>query len=215
MTDAPDARGGFSLKRWSRRKLEAARADAGRTPATPVVAVPSPAPEASSAEAPMPVPERTAREVAASLPPIDSLTPDSDFTPFLQPKVEEAVRRAALKKLFADPHFNVMDGLDIYIDDYTKPDPLPAEWLARLRATQLLRDAPADAVDAESAKADPGAGADVTGRLADPQRADLGKEPERAAVDVPPVPAGEPAQSPAAAADLDALADAPQRKVVP
>ena len=33
---------------------------------------------------------------------------------------------AAMKKLFTDPHFNVMDGLDIYIDDYRKPDPLPA-----------------------------------------------------------------------------------------
>ena len=30
-----------------------------------------------------------------------------------------------MKKLFSDPHFNVMDGLDTYIDDYGKPDPLP------------------------------------------------------------------------------------------
>ena len=30
-----------------------------------------------------------------------------------------------MKKLFSDPHFNVMDGLDTYIDDYGKPDPIP------------------------------------------------------------------------------------------
>jgi hypothetical protein len=31
------------------------------------------------------------------------------------------VKNAAMKKLFADPHFNVMDRLDIYIDDYSSP----------------------------------------------------------------------------------------------
>ena len=35
-------------------------------------------------------------------------------------------------KLFSDPRFNVMDGLDVYIDDYTKGDPIPPELLARL-----------------------------------------------------------------------------------
>ena len=41
------------------------------------------------------------------------------------PGVDASVKNAALKKLFADPHFNVMDGLDTYIDDYGKPDPIP------------------------------------------------------------------------------------------
>ena len=45
---------------------------------------------------------------------------------------------SALKKLFADPHFNRMDGLDIYIDDYTKPDPMPRAMLARLNQSRLL-----------------------------------------------------------------------------
>ncbi|ESJ19752.1 hypothetical protein B551_0210575, partial [Cupriavidus sp. HPC(L)] len=52
--------------------------------------------------------------------------------------VDETVKRAALKTLFADPHFNVMDGLDIYIDDYSKPDPIPPDVLRRLRQSETL-----------------------------------------------------------------------------
>lgn len=66
------------------------------------------------------------------------LTPDSDFAPFLARGIDESVRRAALKKLFADPHFNVMDGLDTYIDDYNKFEPIPAAMLAALNQAQAL-----------------------------------------------------------------------------
>jgi hypothetical protein len=55
----------------------------------------------------------------------------------MQADVDPGVRRAALKKLFADPRFNVMDGLDTYIDDYSKPDPLPEGWLEKM--TQVAR----------------------------------------------------------------------------
>ena len=43
-----------------------------------------------------------------------------------------------MKKLFADPHFNVMDGLDIYIDDYSKPDPIPTPMLRQLASAKFL-----------------------------------------------------------------------------
>jgi hypothetical protein len=66
------------------------------------------------------------------LPPIESLHFDSDFTAFLRPEVDEKLKRAALKQLFRDPRFNVMDGLDTYIDDYTKADPIPTDVLAGL-----------------------------------------------------------------------------------
>lgn len=75
---------------------------------------------------------------------IESLTMESDYGQFFQPKVPEALRRAAVKKLFADPHFNIMDGLDTYIDDYTKPDPLPPEMLARLLHVRDIIDHPSD-----------------------------------------------------------------------
>jgi hypothetical protein len=98
-------RGDF-LRRWSRRKQDAAAQAAAETPA-------------SSELPPLPSP--------------DSLTFESDFKAFMQAKVEEGVKRAALKKLFSDPRFNVMDGLDTYIDDYSKDDPIPAAMLAGLQ----------------------------------------------------------------------------------
>ena len=80
-----------------------------------------------------------APEKPPQLPPLDSLTFESDFKAFMHSKVEEGVKRAALKKLFSDPRFNVMDGLDTYIDDYTKADPISEELLARLEhARQTL-----------------------------------------------------------------------------
>jgi len=49
------------------------------------------------------------------------------------------VKSAAMKKLFSDPHFNVMDGLDTYIDDYNKPDPIPLAMLRQMNQSKLLR----------------------------------------------------------------------------
>ncbi|MGN5480548.1 DUF3306 domain-containing protein [Cupriavidus basilensis] len=46
--------------------------------------------------------------------------------------------RRAQEALFADPHFNVMDGLDTYIDDYGKPDPIPPDVLRRLGQSETL-----------------------------------------------------------------------------
>jgi Protein of unknown function (DUF3306) len=61
------------------------------------------------------------------------LGPDSDFSAFVSQGVDKAVQRLAMKKLFADPHFNVMDGLDVYIEDFTKADPIPAVMAASLQ----------------------------------------------------------------------------------
>lgn len=63
---------------------------------------------------------------------------DPDFSAFMKPDVDPSVQQAALKKMFTDPHFNVMDGLDIYIDDYSKPDPLPAGMLERMVQSDML-----------------------------------------------------------------------------
>jgi hypothetical protein len=64
------------------------------------------------------------------------LTPESDYSTFVAQDVDKAVRRLALKKLFADPHFNQPDGLDIYMGDYNRADPLPEPMLAALRQAQ-------------------------------------------------------------------------------
>lgn len=114
--------GGRFLARWSRLKRTAESAP--------------PAPEKEPVAAPPADAASRAEAETAPLPAPESLTLESDFTAFLKEEVGEAVRRQALKKLFNDPHFNVMDGLDIYIDDYSVPAPIPPDVLARLRHAQ-------------------------------------------------------------------------------
>lgn len=85
------------------------------------------------------VPAQTAPlKVPTDLPAVETLTGESDFSRFMRSDVPLATRSAAVKKLFADPHFNLMDGLDIYIDDYTKPDPIPAAMLRELAQSRML-----------------------------------------------------------------------------
>nr|WP_314631362.1 DUF3306 domain-containing protein [uncultured Noviherbaspirillum sp.] len=109
------------FSRWSRRKAEAGV---------------EPAPDAGSAATAEPAPELpppTLEDVAA-------LGHDADFSRFVKPGVDETVRRSAMKKLFTDPHFNVMDGLDIYIGDYNTFEPLPPAMLAMLAHAKPLLD---------------------------------------------------------------------------
>ena len=147
------------LGRWSRRKLDVKE---GRAPeAEPAIDAATPAqpsvggqgsglapgaefvhppgegqgggipPAAGAADAQV-------REAPPTLEDTDTLTPHSDFTRFVRRDVPADVKNAALKKLFADPHFNVMDGLDVYIDDYGKPDPIPESTLRQLASAQFL-----------------------------------------------------------------------------
>ena len=74
-----------------------------------------------------------------SLDDVKALTPDDSYAPFVNRAVAPDVRNAAMKKLFTDPHYNVMDGLDIYIDDYSIPDPLPASMLRKMASAQFLK----------------------------------------------------------------------------
>lgn len=73
----------------------------------------------------------------SALPPLESMNFESDFGAFMRAKVDEGVKRAALKKLFNDPRFNIMDGLDVYVDDYSKEDPIPPAMLARLQQARI------------------------------------------------------------------------------
>jgi hypothetical protein len=113
------------LSRWSKRKTEART---GTPPAEEPVTPPLPAAAA----------QPTVPEAPAPLPPVESLTPESDFTGFMRPDVDGGLRSQALKALFKDPHYNVMDGLDIYISDYSLPDPIPESWLGQLKAMARL-----------------------------------------------------------------------------
>lgn len=98
---------------------------------------PSPAPNPAGA---IDKPPATGARPLPTLADVAGLNRDSDYSPFLAQGVDETVKRSALKKLFADPHFNVMDGLDTYIDDYGKPDPMPPGMLAMLNHARDLLD---------------------------------------------------------------------------
>ena len=127
------------LSRWSRRKVEVreGRALDEPTPASVPPAktfvqppsVDSATPAAS--DTPPQVPTPTLTDAA-------QLTPDSDFTGFMARGVAPEVKNAAMKKLFADPHFNVMDRMDTYIDDYGLPDPLPLAMLRQMTSAKTL-----------------------------------------------------------------------------
>lgn len=134
------------LSRWSRRKTAARSrtpaAEGGAAGATPA-AVPAEA-GTHATTSPNQQPEN------APLPPVDSLTFDSDFTGFMREGVDPELRRAAIRTLVRDPRFNVMDGLDVYIDDYSKTEPIPPEMLAGLRQAQnILQWAKEDAEERE------------------------------------------------------------------
>ena len=75
---------------------------------------------------------------APTLEDVKALNADSSFAPFVSRDVAPEVRNAAMKKLFTDPHYNVMDGLDIYIDDYSKADPMPADMLRKMVSAKFL-----------------------------------------------------------------------------
>ncbi|MBG9388098.1 DUF3306 domain-containing protein [Caenimonas aquaedulcis] len=131
------------LGRWSRRKLEVK--EGREVPPEPVAEIspasPRPAPASGTGSEPAallagdppppPPPPPTLEEA-------HSLTPDSDFRRFATREVAPEVKNAAMKKLFADPRYNVMDGLDIYTGDYSQPDPMPESMLRQLASAKFL-----------------------------------------------------------------------------
>ena len=116
------------LQRWSRLKRETREAP----PQEPG------APPAAAAEQKLP-----------ELPPVEQLTPQSDFKPFMGAQVDLETRRAALKKLFGDSHFNEPDLFEPYSADLTGGEPIPMEMLKTLnQARRLLFDEPEKASQA-------------------------------------------------------------------
>jgi hypothetical protein len=125
------------LARWSRRKTETQRglAPEPELDVVPVAdVIPAAAPTALRGDglAPAPAADPAPPPVMPTLDDVARLTNDSDFSAFVARGVDQAVRRSALKKLFADPHFNKVDMLDVYMDDFTKPSPVSESMLASL-----------------------------------------------------------------------------------
>ena len=142
------------LARWSRRKAQARLDPAiAEPPLTEPAGNPS---ESAGQGVSIPMPERgkeavppslvetepkapaVAEQPVLTLRDVAQLTRESDFTRFVGGGVQTEVRNAALKKLFTDPHFNLMDGLDVYIDDYGIPSPLPQSMLIKMAQAKFL-----------------------------------------------------------------------------
>lgn len=144
------------LTRWSRRKRAA---EAGQ-------ALPEPPPPAAEAAPPA---------TPVNLPDPATLGFDDDFTAYLGAQVPAALKRAAMAKLFADPSFNRMDGLDVYIEDYNLVPDLTAEERDLLaHARQVLspepsadREAPPPAAKSDIATEPPAPSADGLTAAAD------------------------------------------------
>lgn len=109
------------LSRWSRRKAEVREQERVLKPAS------------ESAE---PVVEAEAGFDPATLPPIDSLTAESDFSVFLKKGVPPALRTAALRKLWVtEPSVVNYKALVEYNWDFTAPgygDLLPTDDVAKM-----------------------------------------------------------------------------------
>lgn len=140
------------VTRWSRRKREAEREQRQQSPAQP--------------ETPRPDPPQSAQPepTDADLPPADALGPDSDYSGYLSSRVSEELRRAALRKLFRLPEFNVRDGLDDYDEDYRSfaalGDTITADMRhheQRLREKARQREQEARQAESERAPGEPSA----------------------------------------------------------
>ncbi|HEX7559544.1 MAG TPA: DUF3306 domain-containing protein, partial [Usitatibacter sp.] len=125
------------LSRWLRRKSEAKAAVSLDEPPQLAESVAPSSTEGVLVQA-EPVETGAAAVEPEPLPPVESLTPDSDFAAFMRPGVDPSLKRQAFKKLMEDPRFNVMDGLDVYIDDYSKADPIPEGWLEKMTQMRYL-----------------------------------------------------------------------------
>ena len=130
------------FQRWSRLKSEPELplADAAGLEPAPQRDVTPLAPAVPSIAQPAPLaPQSGVDGAEPRLPSMDDvaqLHSGSDYSIFVARGVDKSVQRGALKKLFADPHFNIGDGLDLYMGDYNKPDPIPAGMMSALRHTQ-------------------------------------------------------------------------------
>ena len=181
MTDIDPPRKEAFLDRWSRVKREV---EAGAVPPGTV----APAEEA---------PVLPSLEVLA----VQGL--DADFAAFMQKGVSEVTRRAAIQQLFKQPVFNVMDGLDVYIDDYNKFEPLPPELVKELAHARYLFDPPKTRINAQ------GHVEDVPEDEAVAEAAEPSGDAVATASETSPPPASDTASAPTGEGDAAPSPDAP------
>lgn len=137
---ADDGEARDALKDGTQTAL-AARSATAESPPLGYASAASPAPSSVAPDAtPASVTPSTISGSPAlpSLADVAKLTSESDYSVFMAKGVAPEVKNAAMKKLFSDPHYNIMDGLDIYIDDYSSPEIMPASMLRKMASARVL-----------------------------------------------------------------------------
>ena len=140
------------FSRWSRQKTLNRELDQARDAA--VAKAPLPA-EAEAVPVPKPPVEGAQAVDLPTQADAEALDVGADVSRFLQSGVTDAITGAALKKLFADPAYNVISDMDDYVEDYSQMAKLSAVELRSLQQSKdlhLFEDPPwkieADARDA-------------------------------------------------------------------
>jgi hypothetical protein len=143
------------FSRWSRQKTLNRELDQARDAA--VAKAPLPA-EAEAVPVPKPPVEGAQAVDLPTQADAEALDVGADVSRFLQSGVTDAIKGAALKKLFADPAYNVISDMDDYVEDYSQMAKLSAVELRSLQQSKdlhLFEDPPwkieADARDAAAA----------------------------------------------------------------
>lgn len=121
MAEPEQPREGFA-GRWSRLKAEARAVPPAPTPIPEAEPVPALAPQPENAE---PSGEPAAPP-KTELPPLETLTKDSDFSLFMNKDVAEDTRKLALRKLWTmDPHFATIDISECHSIDFNAVPTFP------------------------------------------------------------------------------------------
>lgn len=139
------------LSRWARLKRESRSRQSPEPPlppAEPSAASPGPVdrvfPEGADQQQGVgaEVEAREGEPAELELPPLDSMTPESDFTAFMRPGVPASLRAQALRKMFQNPKYGVVDELDPFRADFAAFTPLGDTVTAQMRfhAERLLRE---------------------------------------------------------------------------
>ncbi|PLC03274.1 DUF3306 domain-containing protein [Variovorax sp. RO1] len=177
------------LGRWSRRKQEvrAAETVVEEKEKAPTADEPVPAPGLVAAPVALPPEADPDGAPPLTLADVDALGIESDYTPFLTKQVAPEVKNAAFRKLFTDPHFNVMDGLDTYVDDYSQSTPVPESVLRQMASAKFLKLFDEEPKDAEAAE-------DIPPETPDAAEAtDVAQSQDPATLPSPPVAPMQPA----------------------
>lgn len=102
------------LNRWARRKSVARTGGDADTAADESPVEGQEITDAAAAGEDSQAPELTDED----MPTLDSIDENTDMSGFFSPKVTRVVKKAALRKFFHSPVFNIVDGLDDYDEDF-------------------------------------------------------------------------------------------------